>query len=209
MCESFWPVSQLSDKPTSVPQHKGFVAYRSMPRPPESLEERKGGGQSTLPKPGSAPHVPPLLVDLALVYSILSLPKNSGQSTEGPSRGRPRAFSFPTGPPSEVCRPRPVGQNLSARTNRLLAVQGANRKMPVMGPPSWLESPAWDRMVPLIPAGVSSSTPHPSLSGSWGVPRLQPWCCGVCIPPFGQPGVELKGGVFELPLHFRNLNLLT
>lgn len=58
VCESSWPVFQLSDKPASVPQPKGHVAYRSMPWLPESLEKRKGGGQSTLPKPGSAPPVP-------------------------------------------------------------------------------------------------------------------------------------------------------
>lgn len=54
-----------------------------------------------------------------------------------------------------------MSQSLSARVDRLLAIQGANQEMPVRGTLSWLDSLVWGRMVPLIPTRVASSTPYP------------------------------------------------
>lgn len=208
VCESFWPVSQLSDKPASVPQPKGLVAYRLMPWPPESLKERKGGGRSTLPKPGSAPPVPSAgRLGPPLLHT--QPPKGSGQSTEGPSRGSQGPSVSPQALPSRSTGPG-YGPELICKDKQILAVQGANQKMPVMGPPSWLDSPAWDRMVPLIHAGVSSSKPHTRLCLE-ALGRTQPSALVLwgLHSPFGQPGIELKGEALKLPLHFRGLSLLT
>lgn len=169
--ESFWPVSQLSDKPASVPQPKGLVAYRSMPWPPESLEGRKGSGQSTLPQPGSAPPVPNAgRLGPPLLHT--QPPKDSGQSTEGPHRPSLRGLQAQAYGPELICK------------DRLLAIQGGNQKTPVMGPPSWLDSCLGQDGSSHPCRGLFLQTPHLSLSGSSGEnPAFSPGAVGSAFYP--------------------------
>lgn len=106
------------------PPSKGLAAYRSMLWSSESLKGRKRGHQPTLPEQFLL-LLSPLLVSVTLLCSIPS-PLRTQDSPQRDPAGEARSLQLTPQTLTQVYRPRPMGQSLSARADRLLAVQGAN-----------------------------------------------------------------------------------